>query len=270
MREPHQLVHHGVAGTLRQLVHVGGRQADGGDRGEHANIDDPGPEYPRLDVQDVRVVGHDDGDDGHLRLDREVERAFLERQQVWLRRVRPRALGEDEDALLLAPHVCGRAVEGGARGGAVRAVDEDGFGEGHEPAQNRYPLQTLLSRDAAPAREDAADHQDVEFRLMIRHKHRRPHLQRLLAPSPSPLHPAPLRNLKRNLRRRPHKPLEHAAHRPLAQPPIARSAQRNRRHHAVGRRDHQREPGGQDAGVEGGAVRERGGGREGEGDGVEG
>lgn len=189
MREPHQLVHHGVAGTLRQFVHVGGRQAGGGDRGEHcgsiskpvlvafmqevmlltfsvallkravetgvetgvglwvglgivvrgkersvpltADIDDPGPEYPRLGAQDVRVVGHDDGDDGHLRLDREVERAFLERQQVWLRRVRPRALGEDEDALLLAPHVCGRVVEGGARGGAVRAIDEDGFGESH-------------------------------------------------------------------------------------------------------------------------------------------
>lgn len=197
MREPHQLVHHGVASTLRQFVHVGGRQAGGGDRGEHcgsiskpvlvtfirevmlltfsvallkraverrgrdgaragdrdrardrgrardsgtrqeaklpltANIDNPGPEYPRLDVEDMRVVGHNNGDDGHLRLDREVERAFLERQQVRRPRVRPRALGEDEDALLLAPHVCGRAVEGGARGGAVRAVDEDGFGEGH-------------------------------------------------------------------------------------------------------------------------------------------
>jgi len=35
MREPHQLVHHGVAGTLRQFVRVGGRQAGGGDRGEH-------------------------------------------------------------------------------------------------------------------------------------------------------------------------------------------------------------------------------------------
>jgi hypothetical protein len=32
-----------------------------------------------------------------------------------------------------------------------------------EPAQKRYPLQTLLGRDAAPAREDAAEHQDVEF-----------------------------------------------------------------------------------------------------------
>ena len=96
-----------------------------------ANIDDPRPEYPCLDVQDVRVVGHDDGDDGHLRLDREVECAFLERQQVRRPRVRPRALGEDEDALLLAPHVCGRAVEGGTRGGAVRAVNEDGFREGH-------------------------------------------------------------------------------------------------------------------------------------------
>ena len=96
-----------------------------------ANIDDPGPEYPRLDVQDVRVVGHDDGDDGHLRLDCEVDCAFLERQQVRRPRVRPRALGEDEDALLLAPHVCGRAVKGGARGGAVRAVNEDGFREGH-------------------------------------------------------------------------------------------------------------------------------------------
>ena len=144
----------------------------------------------------MRVVGHDDGDDGHLRLDREVECAFLERQQVRRPRVRSRALGEDEDALPLAPHVCGRVVEGGARGGAVRAVDEDGFGEGHwggwvsfscnemrcrgmegggdsmgndggerhtEPAQKRYPLQTLLGRDAAPAREDAAEHQDVEF-----------------------------------------------------------------------------------------------------------
>ena len=107
-------------------------------------------------------------------------------------------------------------------------------------------------------------------RLMIRHKHRRPHLQRLLAPSPPPLHPPPLRNLKRNPRRGPHRPLEHAGRRPLAQPPVARSAQRDRRHHAVGCRGHQHEPGGQDAGVEGGAVRERGGGREGEGDGVEG
>jgi hypothetical protein len=35
MREPHQLVHHGVAGTLRQFVRVGGRQAGGGDWGEH-------------------------------------------------------------------------------------------------------------------------------------------------------------------------------------------------------------------------------------------
>jgi hypothetical protein len=107
-------------------------------------------------------------------------------------------------------------------------------------------------------------------RLMIRHKHRRPHLQRLLAPSPPPLHPPPLRNLKHNPRRGPHRPLEHAGRRPLAQPPMARDAQRDRRHHAVDRRGHQHEPGGQDAGVEGGAMRERGGGREGEGDGVEG
>jgi hypothetical protein len=129
--QPYQLLEHRVARLLHERVDVLRGHALGADRREDADVDDAGAERALLDVQDVCVVCNDDGDDGDLGLDGEVERALFEGQQLRLVGVGARALGEDEDGLALGAHrACGR-VEGGAGGGAVCAVDEDGFGERH-------------------------------------------------------------------------------------------------------------------------------------------
>lgn len=77
------------------------------------------------------VVCDDDGDDGDLGLDGEVEGALFEGEEGWGGGVGAGAFGEDEDGLFGGLHGCYGGCEGGAGGGVVGAVDEDGFGEGH-------------------------------------------------------------------------------------------------------------------------------------------
>ncbi len=62
----------------------------------------------------------------------------------------------------------GRGAREGLTGGlAVGAVDEDGAGEGHEPAQDRNALEGGFGGDGAVRGEDVGEEEDVEFGLVV-------------------------------------------------------------------------------------------------------
>lgn len=115
----------------------------------------------------MAVVGHDDGHDGHLRLDGKVEGALLEGQQHGLLGIAPCALGEHVHALLPVLHLVGGALHGVAGILGVLAVDEDGAAQRHEPAQERRLLQGGLGRHAAVLGEHAPQHEHVQLRLVV-------------------------------------------------------------------------------------------------------
>ena len=83
----------------------------------------------------MAVVGNDNGHNGDLSLDSQVERALLEGQHLGLLGVAPGSLGEHVDALLLLLDLVGGAGHSGARVGLASTIDEDGARERHEPAE---------------------------------------------------------------------------------------------------------------------------------------
>ncbi len=127
----------------------------------------PSVEDKLLDPEDVAVVGGDDGHDGDLGLDGEVEGALLEGQQGGLLGVAAGALGEHVDALALGADLVGGAAHGLAGVLAVGAVEEDAAAEGHEPAEEGRLLERGLGGDAAVLGEHAAEHQHVELGLVV-------------------------------------------------------------------------------------------------------
>jgi hypothetical protein len=165
MRQPDQLIQHCLARLLHQHIHVLRRASLCANRRQNRHVDDAGAHAALLHVEDVVVVCADDRDDGDLCLDGEVEGALFEGEEHGVRSVGARAFREDEDGLARGSHGLRGGVEGCAREGAVGAVYEDGFGEGHcgvlalrlhanvlesvrtEPPQKRRPLQTALRRD---------------------------------------------------------------------------------------------------------------------------
>lgn len=120
-----------------------------------------------LDVEDMAVVGDNDGHDGHARLYGQVESALFEGQQHRLLCVASCALGEHVDALALSLDLVGRAVHGRASALAVLAIDEDGAAEAHEPSQKGHALQLSLCRDTAVFGENGAQHEDVQLGLVV-------------------------------------------------------------------------------------------------------
>jgi hypothetical protein len=131
MRQPYQLVQHRLPRLLHQRIHIVRSTSLCADRRQHRHVHDAGAHAALLDVEDVVVVCADDRDDGDLCLDGEMEGALFEGQQHGIRGVGARAFWENEDGLARGGHgLCG-GVEGGAREGAVGAVYEHGFGEGH-------------------------------------------------------------------------------------------------------------------------------------------
>lgn len=115
----------------------------------------------------MRVVFRNDRNNGHTRLQRQMERALLERQQLRSIRVAARALGEDEDTLAMVAHLIGSTIESLDGRFAVGTINEDGAREGHEPAEEGNMFEGLLGRDAAVRREDVAEHEHIQFGLVV-------------------------------------------------------------------------------------------------------
>ena len=115
----------------------------------------------------MAIVGNDNGHNGDLSLDSQVERALLEGQQLRFLGVAPGSLGEHVDALLLLLDLVGGAGHSGARVGPASAVDEDGAREGHEPAEEGSLLERALGRHGAVLGEHGAEHKHVELGLVV-------------------------------------------------------------------------------------------------------
>lgn len=122
---------------------------------------------PVLNVQDVAVVGDNDGNNGNASLDSEVEGALLKRQQDGILGIASSAFGEHVDALFLGLDLLGGALHGGAGILGVCAVNEDGAAERHEPAEEGDMLELSLCRDGAVLGEHGAEHQDIELGLVV-------------------------------------------------------------------------------------------------------
>lgn len=96
-----------------------------------------------------------------------MERSLLEPAQLRAAGIAACALGEDEDALSMCQHLIGGAGESLTCAPAVGAVDEDGAGKGHEPAEEGDGLEARFGGDGAVGREDAGEEEDVEFGLVV-------------------------------------------------------------------------------------------------------
>ncbi len=171
-----------------------------------------------------------------------MERSLLEGPHLRPLCITPRALGEDENALPLLPHLRGRLVERGVRGGGVGPVDEDGAREGHEPAEEGHEAEGALGRDAAVGGEDGAEEEDVELGLVVPDQHARSRAQVLLARD----------DFEPDARRQGHGVVEGARDGPLADAVLADEAEGEGGEDAVGGAEDEGAVGGEEAGVEGG------------------
>lgn len=203
----------------------------------------------------MRIVLSHHRNNIHTGLDRQMERALLERQQLRFLRVTPRSLGEDEHALLLGLHLPRRTVERLDSRLTVRAIDEHGAGQRHEPPQEGHPLQRLLRRDAAVRREDGAQHQHVQLGLVVPDEDGGAGAQVLLA----------LDDLELHAGRVPHHPLEAARRGPLRHAAVPGEAEDDGGDDAVGRAEEEGAVRGEAARREGGPGHLDGDGEEGEG-----
>lgn len=188
------------------------------------------------------VLGHD-GHNWHASLDSQVERTLFERQQCRLIRVTPRALGEDEHTLAVSLHFHNSTVKSLHSSLAVRAVDEHSPREGHEPAKEGDIAQRLLRCDTAVGRENSAQHQDVQLRLVISDEDGRPGREVLLT----------LDNIKLDTGGEAHHPLETAGRGPLRDSAVANESENDGSDHTVRGTQEQRAISGQTAGDEGSA-----------------
>lgn len=115
----------------------------------------------------MRIVLRHNRHDGHAGLDSEMKSALLERQQHRIIGVTPRALGENEHTLAVDSHLFHGAIERFHGSLAVGPVDEDRPRERHEPAQEGNIPQGLLRGHAAIWRENGAEHEHVQFGLVV-------------------------------------------------------------------------------------------------------
>ena len=158
----------------------------------------------------------------------------------------PGPLGENEHALPVLAHLLRRALERLNRRVPVRAVDEDGPRQRHEPAQKRRFLQARFRGHGAVLREDGREQQDVERGLVV----------------PDQDHGArgevlgPGHNLEFHAGGVPHGVVEGAGGGPLADAMVADGAEVEGGEHAEGGAEEEGGVGGEGAGVEGGVGEE--------------
>lgn len=128
------------------------------------------------------------------------------------------------------------------RRGRVRAIDEDGAGERHEPAEKGHEAEGAFGCDAAVRREDSAEEEDVEFGLVVSDQHARPRAQIL----------PPRNDFETDARRPAHGVVERSGNGPLADAVHADEAEGEGGEDAVGGAEDKASIGGEEAGVEGG------------------
>ena len=171
-----------------------------------------------------------------------MKRPFLERSHFRSICIAPRALGEDEDALSLLPHLRGRLIKRRVRRGGIGAIDKDGSRERHEPAQKRNEAQGAFGRNAAVPGEDGPQEEDVEFGLVIPDDHAGSRVEVILSRD----------NVKMDACRPGHGVLKGSRDGPLADAVLADEAQSEGGDDAVGGTEDEAAVRGEEAGVEGG------------------
>lgn len=274
-RQLDQLLQHQISGPNRQVIDVRGRQMRRRDRRQHLrhpvsnthhlqqdteqkppsltlDRNPPTPKHPPLHTEHIAIIRRHQRHDRHAGLDGEMKGALLEGQQVRLIEISPRALGKNEDALTIPAHFLRRAVKGRHGRRPIRTIDEDGAGQGHEPAEKGDALQRLLGRDAAVGREDGGEQEDVELGLVVGDEDGRAGGEVVVA-----------FDLEVDAGRQAHEPFEAAACGPLRDAAVAEEPEDDGGEDAVGGAEEEREVGGEAAGVEGGAGELEGEGEEG-------
>lgn len=129
----------------------------------------------------MRVVGHDNWHNGHTGLDGQVESTLLEGQEGRVLGVATGALGKHVDTLLARSDLFGGTAYGLPGVLGVLAVNEDGSAQRHEPAQEGPVLERLLGCYAAVLGEHAAEHENVEFGLVVADEDGRAHCIQVVA-----------------------------------------------------------------------------------------
>ncbi|QSZ29456.1 hypothetical protein DSL72_003970 [Monilinia vaccinii-corymbosi] len=118
-------------------------------------------------MQHIAVARHHNGHDGDPRLNGQMKRALLKRQQRGLLGIASRALGKNIHALFLVSDLRCRPRHRLSRILRIASVDKHRAAQTHKPAQERNVLQTLLGRHGTVLREDAAQHEHVQLGLMV-------------------------------------------------------------------------------------------------------
>ena len=231
--------------SVQSVKYVGIREiVDSRYRAPRLTLDrDPAPSEPLLPhTQHAPVIPRHDRHNVHTGFDGQMERSLFERPHLWPICITPRAFWEDENALPLFPHLRGRFIECRVRGGRVGAIDKDGAGERHEPAEKGHEAEGAFGRDAAVRREDGAEEEDVEFGLVVPDQHARSRAQILL----------PRDDLKVYARRPRHGVVECSRDGPLADAVLADETEGEGGDDAVGGAEDKAAVGGEEASVEGG------------------
>lgn len=129
----------------------------------------------------MRVALGDDGEDGELSLDGEVEGALLEREEVGLVQTGASSLREDPDSRVVFLHV-GDSLGGGLDSLlVVLAINEDGIAQLHKDTEKWKVKELLLGHDNAMLGEDTSKDHHVHRRLVVADNNSRVVLKLLLA-----------------------------------------------------------------------------------------
>lgn len=146
-----------------------------------------------------------------------MESSLFKRQQLWLVRIAPRPLREDKYTLPMIPHLLRRTIKRLNSRLPIRPVNKNSPRQRHEPPQEWNLSQRLLGRDTAVWREDSAQHEHVEFGLVISDEHGWPGGEVLGA----------LDDVEPYTGRKPHHPFEAACCGPLGDAAVAYQSQDN-------------------------------------------
>ena len=186
----------------------------------------------------MRIVLRHDRHNGHTGLDGEMESTFLERKEHRIVGITPGALGENEDTLAMDAHLIHGSVESLHGRLTVSAVDKDSSRKRHKPAQEGHIPQRLLRRHTAVGRENRAQHEHIQFGLVVANEDGRAGGEELFA----------LDNVEGDAGGEAHHPFEAASGGPLGDTAVAGEPEDDGGNYAVGSAQEKRAISGQTAG----------------------